>query len=351
MAEALYEFDPTRDERWPAFVEGHLRSSIFHTVPWLQALRQTYGYEPVAFTTSPPRRELKNALVFCDIRSWLTGSRLVSLPFSDHCDPLCESAEDMSALIRSVQTALGSQNWKYVEIRPTTRSFGHTVGATGFRPAMTYILHTLSLRPDLRELFGTLHKDSVQRRIQRAERAGLEEKCGISAHVLEQFYALFVITRRRHCLPPIPFAWFKNLILCLSEGLEIRLACKGKTPIAAILTLRFRDVIYYKYGCSDARFHKYGAIPWLLWRTMVDGRWKGANELDMGRTEEGNMGLLTFKNHWTASSKPLIYWRFPQVISIDSPKNWKLKLAKPIFSSMPLSLLTIAGRLGYRHIG
>jgi lipid II:glycine glycyltransferase (peptidoglycan interpeptide bridge formation enzyme) len=201
------------------------------------------------------------------------------------------------------------------------------------------------------ELFRSLDKDSIQRRIQRAQRACLVEKCGRSNDLLKDFYALFVITRRRHHVPPIPYAWFQNLIHCQGEALEIRLAYKDTTPVAAILTLRFRDVLYYKYGCLDVRFKQFGATPWLLWRAMVAAKSNGALAFDMGRTQQDNAGLLAFKNHWVPQPKRLVYWQFPATPSLVWVGGWKLKMAKRIFSCMPNRLLTITGNLIYRHIG
>jgi hypothetical protein len=347
----LYEVDPTHDLRWTELVERHPKASVFHTVAWLETLRRTYGYEPVVFTTSSPTSELKNGLVFCRVNSWLTGRRLVSLSFSDHCEPLYDSAEDLNFLIRHLQTASKPQGWKYVELRPINGNFGQTGDGMEFRPATRYFLHRLRLRPDLNDLFRAFDRDSVQRRIQRAEQAGLVEKCGRSDDLLKKFYSLFVITRGRHRLPPIPFAWFQNLIQCQGKALEIRVAYKDEIPIAAILTLRFRDVLYYKYGCSDARFNKYGATPWLFWKAIAAGKSNGAMEFDMGRTEEHNAGLLAFKNHWVSQPEPLIYWRFPQKSSTDLADSWKLTLAKHMFSYMPHRILTIVGKLIYRHIG
>ena len=136
----FYQVDPTKDVRWAQLVDRHPRASVFHTVGWLQALRRTYGYEPVAFTTSSPTGDLENGLVFCRIKSWLTGRRLVSLPFSDHCDPLCESAEDVSFLMRYLQSTLEHQEWKYLEVRPVNGSFDETGHAIGFRPTAQYFL-------------------------------------------------------------------------------------------------------------------------------------------------------------------------------------------------------------------
>jgi GNAT acetyltransferase-like protein len=347
----VYQIDPITDFRWAELVARQHGASVFHTVGWLKALQRTYGYAPVAFTTSPPTSELKNGIVCCRIDSWLTGRRLVSLPFSDHCEPLYDSAEDADFLIRSIQNALTEQKWKYLELRPIQMNFAQTGDNSDFLAAGKYFLHRLDLRPDLNSVFGSLDKDSVQRRIQRAENAGLSEKCGRSDEMLNDFYTLFVITRRRHHLPPIPYAWFNNLIQCQGKALEIRLAYKDRTAIAAILTLRFRSVVYYKYGCSDTRFNRFGATPWLLWRAIETGKSNGANQFDMGRTQEDNTGLLAFKNHWVRQPERLVYWKFPKSSAAGSIDRWKLQMAKRIFSHMPDRLLTITGKLIYRHIG
>lgn len=347
----IYQIDPTSDERWPKFVERHPKASVFHTLGWLQALRQTYDYEPVVFTTSSPAGELKNGLLFCRIESWLTGHRLVSLPFSDHCEPLCDSGDDLNFLLSYLQTTMERQNLKYLEVRPVNGSFGRMCEMNGFRPAARFYLHVLDLRLDLDEVFRSLDKDSVQRRIHRAQRAGVSEKCGRSDDLLNEFYSLFVMTRGRHGLPPIPYTWFRNLIQFHGEALEIRLAYKDNIPISAILTLRCKESVYYKYGCSDAQFNRFGAIPWLLWRAISAAKWNGASKFDMGRTEEENTGLLVFKNNWVPEPLRLIYWRFPEIPSLGSVNNWKLKVAKHLFSSMPGNLRTMAGKLIYRHIG
>jgi lipid II:glycine glycyltransferase (peptidoglycan interpeptide bridge formation enzyme) len=305
----------------------------------------------MVFTTSAPTGELRDGLVFCRISSWVTGRRLVSLPFSDHCELLCDSPDNLGFLIRYLKTTLQRGDWRYLEIRPIDQNFLPTADKDGLMPAASYFLHVIDLRPDLRDVFQRLDKDSVQRRINRAEQAGLIEKCGTSKDLLKDFYTLFLLTRGRHRVPPTPYAWFQNLIRHQGKALEIRLACQGKTPIAAILTLRFRHTVYFKYGCADSRFNKFGGMPWLLWRAIQAGKANGATRLDMGRTEEENTGLLTFKNHWVAQPQRLVYWRFPQMPSAHSANGWKLKMAKRVFSSMPSKLRMLAGGLIYRHIG
>lgn len=347
-----YQIDPTQDDRWVEFVERHPKASVFHRVSWLKALRLTYGYQPVAYTTSSPTDKLENGLVFCQVNSWLTGNRLVSLPFSDHCEPLFDTAESVEFLFCQLQDELNRHEWKFIEVRPVDLNPSQAGDGIRFTPVATHYLHTLDLRPDLDDVFRSLNRDSVQRRIERAQRARLIEISGYSDDLLEDFYSLFTMTRRRHHVPPTPYAWFHNLIGCEGKALEIRVAYKEETPVAAILTLRFRDVVYYKYGCSDDRFKKFAPTPWLLWSAIVAAKSNGATEFDMGRTEDGNAGLLAFKNHWAPHPKRLIYWRFPDSsYSVDSGDSWKMKMARGVFSCMPPKLQTITGELLYRHIG
>jgi hypothetical protein len=345
----IYQFDPTRDARWTPFVEQHPRASVFHTTAWLRALQRTYGYEPVAFTTSPPNAELRNGVVFCRVKSWLTGRRLISLPFSDHCEPLCDSSEDLSFVMRYLLTTLERQGWKYLEVRGVDWDLAH-VTDTCMSMAPAYLLHCIDLRPAPDRILSSFDKDSVQRRIRRAEGAGLVERIGRSDELLRDFYGLFVTTRRRHHLPPIPYAWFQNLIQCLAEGLEIRAAYMNKVPVAAILTLSFRHEAYYKYGCADSQYFRFGATPWLLWRAISAAKSRGCTTFDMGRTEEGHTGLLAFKNRWVSESKRIVYWTFPARSSFTSPRSWQTRFGKHLFARMPNRLLTITGRLIYRHI-
>jgi hypothetical protein len=348
---ACYQLEPLHDPRWAQLVERHPKASVFHTVGWLQTLRHTYGYEPVAFTTSPPTGELKNGVVFCRIDSRLTGRRLVSLPFSDHCEPLCDSPADLHFLIRYLQTAMEHQEWKYLQLRPRNGKLDEVGDGHGWVCAQEFFFHALDLRPDLETVFRGLNKDSVQRRIQRAERAGLLEKSGNSEELLRDFYALFLKTRRRQGVPPTPYAWFHNLVVNLKEGLEIRVAYKEQYPIAAIVTLHFQDTVYYKYGSSDARFNKYGATPWLFWKAITCAKSRGATQFDLGRTEKDNAGLVAFKNQWVPTPEELVYWQYPYAPNRVRAGNWKRKAAKSAFSLLPGGLQVMIGKLLYPHIG
>lgn len=351
IALTVYTFNPLEDPRWAEFVQRHPRASVFHTPGWLEALRRTHGYEPVVYTTSLPTANLTNGVVFSRISSRLTGRRMVSLPFSDHCEPLVGQRAEMESLLALLVSGAERKDWKYVELRPrSSNPSGLKLGGE-FEPSETFYLHQLDLRPTLEDLFRHSHKSCVQRKIHRAEREVLTYEEGKTKSLLAKFYHLLRMTRGRHGLPPQPLVWFRNLIECLGDSLAIRVASKRGEPIASILTLTYKNTVVYKYGCSDARFHNLGGMPFLFWRTIQEAKKLGFEEFDLGRSDTDNPGLITFKDHFGALRSRLTYYRFPPGTTSTATKGWKLQIAKKLFAHMPGPVLTTAGRLLYRHIG
>ena len=319
---------------------------MFHTPGWLEALQRTYDYEPVAYTTSPPSRELSNGQVFCRVNSWLTGRRLVSVPFSDHAALLMSEAHDLEFLLAHLRECVDQENCKYAEIRPV----GTGAMDPMFQESSVFHWHKLSLDGELDVLFHGFHKSCVQSKIRRATRERLEYTEGRSDRLIRQFHQMLLLTQQRHHLPPQPISWFKNLSDCLGEQLKVRIASKNGQPIAGMVTLSYKQSMVYKYGCSDAKYHNLGGMAFLFWKTIQEAKTSGLAQLDMGRSDLESPGLVTFKEHWGAEPTTLKYWRYPAVM-LSSSTEWELKAAKKIFSFAPSTALATVGRLLYRHVG
>jgi hypothetical protein len=348
----VYQLDPLQDPRWAEFVDRHPHSSVFHTVPWLEALQQTYGYEPIAYTTSPPESRLEDGLVACRVTSWITGRRLVSLPFSDHCEPLTRTVADEQVFVSSMERALQSENLRYVEIR-ASQELGSSNRLS--RSTHTYFFHQLDLRPELNTLFANCHKSSTQRKILRAGREGLICETGRSQALLDAFFNLLLITRRRHGIPPQPKKWFRNLIDCFGDALQIRVAWKDKQPVAAILTLLHKSTLVYKYGCSDTRFNNLGGTQLLFWTSIREAKREGLLAFDLGRSDCDNEGLLRFKDRWGSTRSILNYSRFavlPPSVGVHlEGVQWPARIARSMVPCLPSCFLRIIGSALYKHIG
>ena len=326
----VYEIDPLRDPRWQALLERDSRASIFHHPSWLDALRRTYGYQPTVLTTTPPGEELTNGVVLCRVDSWLTGRRMVSLPFSDHCEPLADPIEfqKISSFLREEMRAA---TLRYVEFRPLSSV---SEPSSAYQSAQ-FAFHTIDLRHSKEELFERLHKDSIRRKVQRAAREGLVYERGTSPPLVKHFYQLFVMTRRRHGLPPSPYRWFRNLVESLGNNARIYVAFKDQQPVAGLFMLTHGKRVVYKYGGSDQSVSNLGGTPFLFWKAIEDAKSEGFEELDLGRSDLDNEGLITFKNRLGGHALPLSYWRLsPKALPKSSP-GWMSRFAKQRACSFP----------------
>jgi hypothetical protein len=344
----LYSLDPILDRRWDELVASHPKASMFHQKGWLKALAKTYGYRPIAMTSTPPGERLSDGIVFCEIKSWITGDRLVSLPFSDHADPLLNQMGDSLELTEWMRAECRQHKWRYIEIRPLSWEMD---SSCPLMASESYWLHTLNLEPSLEQLFRGFHKNCIQRRIRKAERERLSYEKGNSEEILNDFYRLLMITRRRHQLPPQPRAWFRNLATCIGPGMAIRLVRKEGVPIAAILTLNHRGTVVYKYGCSDERYHHLAGMPFLFWKLIEESKVEGAEQIDFGRTDLDNDGLIEFKDRFGTSRSGLTYFRYPEAADEKGVLGSKLSGIRSLFSVMPNALSSTMGRLLYRHMG
>jgi lipid II:glycine glycyltransferase (peptidoglycan interpeptide bridge formation enzyme) len=350
---SAHRFNPLLDTRWDPFLNRHPRASLFHSSQWLRALNQTYGYQVVGYTTSAPGEELENAIVFCRVESWLTGRRLVSLPFSDHCEPLVDRLEDLQVLVASLEEETRKEKWHYIEMRPLTPI---AVTTSLHIAATDYTFHEIDLRPELTTIFENLHKDSIQRKIRRAEREKLCYEEGNSEALLNDFYRLVTVTRRRHCLPPQPKQWFQNLMSCFGDALKLRVARKDGQALAAMLTVRHKETLIYKYGGSDVRYNKFGSMHLLYWTSIQDAKACGLRYFDLGRTDADQFGLITFKSRWGATNMPLKYVRYipskelGQAFDLSRSKA-RLAPARDLLAHLPNGLVSLLGRALYKHIG
>ena len=81
--------------------------------------------------------------MFCEVKSWLTGSRLVSLPFSDHCQPLADDPKELQSILEGLQDVAMKRRLKYIELRPLDSE--HVTDGTHFSKCASYALSLIHI--------------------------------------------------------------------------------------------------------------------------------------------------------------------------------------------------------------
>jgi hypothetical protein len=264
---------------------------------------------------------------------------------------LVDSVAEQEELLAHACNRAELDGYGYVEIRPKTDGEYVALTRAKLQATRTLCLHRLSLDMPLDTLFHNLHKNCIQRKIQRAEREALEYDSGRSEALILRFYGLLLRTRRRHRLPPQPLRWFRNLVGSMRQNLIIRLVSQDQQPVAAMLTLSHKTTLTFKYGCSDERFHNLGGVPFLFWKAIQEAKNQGLCEFDLGRSDLSDVGLVQFKDRLGAARTMLPYWRWPSIRKTGVRSRWRLEIAQAILSWIPDPLFVASGKFLYRHLG
>ncbi len=212
----IHILNPLSDRRWDELVARHPKASVFHQRGWLESLARTYGYEPFVLTSAPAGEPLENGLVLCRVSSWITGSRLVSVPFADHCEPLFNDLRESQDFMNWLRAECDLQQRRYAELRPL---LGVEGTGNGLQPSRSYWFHELDLKPSLEQIFRGLHKNSFRRKIQRAERERLSYEAGRSEKLVDELgtncrsgWLGKTVFRSRPCSTSnIDRPWFTNM--------------------------------------------------------------------------------------------------------------------------------------------
>src|SRR3954471_1368662 len=126
--------DPLAIPDWDTLVMSLPGHSFFHSSAWARVLEESYGYKPVYFA-KVESGELRALLPMMHVHSWLTGKRGVSLPFSDMCEVLGDSAS-IAELYAAVKKDVAARSWTHFELRssagmheaPASENFfGHSI--------------------------------------------------------------------------------------------------------------------------------------------------------------------------------------------------------------------------------
>lgn len=343
------EIDPRVDRRWTEFLRTAKGATVFHSAPWLEVIQRTYGWCCRVLASLDEHGVVKGGIPYFTTNSVITGRRIVSVPFSDYCHPVCETNSELTFLLRGLVEAAAVHGAGSVEVRGLGND--EVAKCEGWEPRGRFLSHKLSLIAGIEEVERHYHKDCVHRKVRKAVQQGLAIESGTRSKIIDEFYALLVRTRRRHGYPPPPRRWLANLVECVPGGDCMICSYRG-TPVAGIFILRWNDTVYYKYGASDERFHRLGPMPFLYREMIRRAAEEGSRAVDLGRTELSNRGLAEFKQRFGGVPTMLQYWEYGK----RSRREGRLSgvvgtLGRIVMTRMPLSLLPSIGNALYPHIG
>lgn len=336
--------DPALEPEWDASVAGHPHGGFFHRSSWAAVLKDTYRHAPVYVTARVGEHRAMWPIM--EVNSLLTGRRGVSLPFTDECEPLLHPATSPEAVLSAVCDLGRARGWRYFEFRGGQQYFPEV------RPSVSFFGHKLLLDRDTEALFGRC-ESSVRRAVRKARQSGVRAEISQQEEAIRTYYELHCRTRKKHGLPPQPYAFFQNIhrhVISRDQGMVI-VARHERRPVAAGIFFHHGSGAHYKFGAADESSQHFRANNLVMWTAIEHFALRGCQYLCFGRTSLANAGLRRYKLGWGAEERELKYYRYDYranafVAGMDRAAGWHNR----IFRACPVFLLRWAGAMLYRHL-
>jgi len=351
---AVSILEPESYEDWDEFVLSHNLGNIYDTTLWKEVLEETFQHITAKnlVLTRKDTGQIKAALPLYQVKSWLTGSRLVSVPFGTLCDPLVSSNEESRMLLDHAMSLKKEYHCDSLQIKVFQGS--ELIRDERIRLRTTHKHHYLLLGKEFEKITKTF-KRTVRQAVRRATESGLEVCEGRDESDLRSFYGLYTQTRKRNAVPTQPYRFFDNLWKKFGNGhgLSILLVKKGKEAVCAGILLNFKNRVTLEFLASDKAALSLRPNHLLVWNAIKMAIDTGQKVFDFGRTAPEDAGLMRFKDSWGTNVVDLL--EAFESSNLDRNKYDRTRTSWKTVSYLcrvsPLPLYRILSAYCYRHLG
>lgn len=299
----VIDIDPINDPRWQQLiVEQH--SDVFHTPEWMLVLSETYGFNVRAYLLVDKKDRPQAGFPFCKI-SDDQGERIVSLPFSDYCDPVVQSGEQWAEL-----SGWFLQSGCPVSMRCLHNEIPQEDDRFELRKRAKW--HGKDLQDDLGSIWNELRKVEKYT-IRKAREKGTVLRIAENAKDLRSFFDLHLKVRKhKYRMLAQPYRFFESIWRNLIEQHKgvLLLAEHEKEVIGGTIFLEWKDTLYYKFNTSSTDNLQYYPNDLLLWGGIEYAKSRGLKRLDLGLSDWDQDGLINFKRKYAEEEKAIAFLQF-----------------------------------------
>jgi len=320
--------------------------SIFHSSQWAKLLSNTYGYKPCYLVIEKEGRILA-VVPMMIINSFITGRRIVSLPFTDFCKPLLTEDNSFNFIFDEIIKFGKKENLNYIEFKDDNKQHNYD-NSTTFQ-----YRHKLILDKTDEEMFSSFRK-GTKSKIKKAIKEGVEVQIDNSFDSIKRFCQMNYVTRRRHGLPPQPTSFFNNLYKYLiSKNLGFIVLAKKENQVAAgAVYLTFGKKVFYKYSASYPEYRNLSANNLVMWEAIKHSLSNNFEEMDFGISESSNEGLRVYKNGWGVEETKINLYKYDLKKDMFVELNTRVSgFHNKIFNKAPVLLLKLFSSIFYKHFG
>jgi FemAB-related protein (PEP-CTERM system-associated) len=329
--------DEATRRSWSDYVERSSGGTLFHHPDWCDTVQAVFRHRPLHRVALRGDRVV-GLLPLFEVRSWLAGRLLVSIPYATYGGILGEDETVRAALVSAALRLAHQRRARSLELRSAT---GGIRGLTNDERYVVFV-RQLPLRVD--ELATYLPRKARAAARQARDREGLTVRH--DATQVPVVWRLYARSMRRLSSINYPLRFFEALVERLGRRAWVTLVYRDERPIVGLLSFVFRDTVYPYFVGVDERARCTGATNLVYLAVMERAVRSGLHWFDFGRSRKDNRGAFSFKRNQGFEPRTLGYQRYApagQQPPDLTPGNPRFACARRIWPRLPLALTVPLG--------
>ncbi|MDR2113126.1 MAG: FemAB family PEP-CTERM system-associated protein [Candidatus Accumulibacter sp.] len=335
--------DPQAARRWDEFVFACPQATFFHRAGWRDIVSGVFRH-PTHFLYAERDGAIEGVLPLAQVKSFLFGNALVSLPFAVYGGVAASGEESAEALENEAQAIARELGVDHLELRNFHRR--HADWPT----QDLYVCFRKAIAPDI---------EANLRAIPRKQRAMVRKGIGNGLRGaidgdIERFFPLYADNVLRHGTPALPKRYFRKLIEVFGRDCDVLTVTDARgRAISSVLSFYFRNEVLPYHAGDDVAARELAGNDFKYWELMRRACERGIEVFDYGRSKRGT-GSYAFKKNWGFEPRPLYYeYRLyrREAIPRNNPSNARFRLFIEAWRRLPVGVANWLGPFIVRNLG
>ncbi len=340
---------------WDAYVQDHPNSTNCHLAGWKDVIEEAYGHRTY-YLLAEESSKLIGILPLVQVKSFIFGNNLVSMPFLNYGGILADNGEVEEALLAEALELSKKLKAKNLELRhlhplqslspadqnpPQASSLSPHAGFCVQAHKVRMVLELPATAEDLWNSF----KAKLRSQINRPIKEGMETVIG-GKELLGDFYHIFAINMRDLGSPVHSKSLFRKVKDHLGDRIRIVIVRHQGLSVAGALIVRFRDTVEVPWASSLRKYNSLSPNMLLYWALLKFACDQGCHFFDFGRSTPGE-GTEKFKAQWGAKPQPLYWYSLEPMderkLQVDLGSQEARTLAENVWRRFPVVLANLVG--------
>ncbi len=329
------ELRPADFSRWDAFVAACGEATFFHRAGWKTVIEQAFGHR-TSFFYAEVNGRIEGVLPLAEVRSFMFGHSLVSLPFCVYGGIAATSDRARRALNDAARARAEQLKVDHLEYRLRTPV------QDDWLQKDLYVTFRKDIDPDVeRNLLAIPRKQRAM--VRKGIKAGLKSEIDQG---VERLFAAYSDSVHRLGTPVFSKRYFEILTQVFGSDCEVlTITREDGGLIASVMSFYFRDEVLPYYGGGTSQAREVAGNDFMYWEVMRRACERGLRVFDYGRSKRGT-GSFDFKKNWGFEPQRLHYKYLlikGKSVPDHNPLNPKYQMFIKLWQRMPLRLANAVG--------